>query len=204
MDTLMINTKRLAAVMFAVACCSQLSACITPHSYVDSTLGEPRYSDLKKPEQPAPIQLLFEFQTKGVSNARATEATKQVVSKQLLQSGLFSQVSFDPVPSGRKLMISIDNVPQSDASKKGFTTGLTLGIAGTVVTDEYVCKVSYAEPGHDLITKEVHHAIYSTIGNASAPAGVGPMAPRDAVQIVIRQVIGKSLEEIDEASDLAQ
>ncbi|MEM5421229.1 hypothetical protein [Paraburkholderia ferrariae] len=105
---------------------------------------------------------------------------------------------------GLNLVQSVGNVPQADASKKGFTTELTFGIAGTVVTDEYVCKVSYAEPGHDLVTKEVHHAIYSTIGNASAPVGVGPMAPRDAIQIVIRQVIGKSLEEIDEASDLAQ
>lgn len=201
----MFNTKRLMTLAGAVGLALSLSACMSMHSYVDPSVGEPHYADLKKPASPQPVQLLVELQTKGVPNARATEALKPRVYEQVSQSGLFSQVSYDPVPSGRKLSITINNVPLTDnAAAKGFGTGLTFGLVGSMVTDGYTCTASYIAPGRDAVTKVVKHAIYTTIGNASGPEGLKPMPLQEASSTVIRQIVAKSLEEIDQSSDLAQ
>lgn len=201
----MLNAKRIIALAGSLTLAFSLSACMTAHSYVDQSLGEPHYADLKKSATPQPIQLLVEFQTKGVANARGTDALRPRVYEQVSQSGLFSQVSYEPVPSGRKLSISINNVPLTDAlAAKGFGVGLTFGLVGTMVTDGYVCTVSYVEPGHDAVTKVVKHAIYTTIGNASGPAGLQPMPIQQASDTMIRQIVAKSLEELDQSSDLAQ
>lgn len=201
----MLNAKRITALAGSLTLAFSLSACMTAHSYVDQSLGEPHYADLKKPASPQPIQLLVEFQTKGVANARGTDALRPRVYEQVSQSGLFSQVSYEPVPSGRKLSISINNIPLTDdVAAKGFGVGLTFGLVGTMVTDGYVCTVSYVEPGHDAVTKVVKHAIYTTIGNASGPAGLQPMPIQQASDTMIRQIVARSLEEIDQSSDLAQ
>lgn len=197
--------KRLIAIACVAAGTLQLTGCIAPKLYVDPALGEPHAANLLKPQDPQPVQLLFEFRTKGNANAAVTDRWRPYIQQQVEQSGLFSKVSNEPVPSARKLMISIDNVPLTpDASQKGFTTGLTFGLVGTTVTDGYVCKFSYLEPGHDTVTKEVHHAIYTTIGNEKSPTGLAPLPPLEAFQTVFRQVVGKGLEEIDQASDIAK
>lgn len=201
----MINVKRTAALAGATMIALSLSACMTPHSYVDASLGDPRYADLKKPATPQPIQLVVEFQTKGVTNARGTDYVRSHVYEQVSQSGLFSQVSYDTVPSGRKLLISINNMPLTDnVAAKGFGVGLTFGLIGTMVADGYECTSSYVEPGHDAITKVVKHAIYTTIGNASGPEGLKPMPIQQASDTVLRQMVGKSLEELDQSTDIAQ
>ncbi|MGV2292998.1 hypothetical protein AAHK20_30115 [Trinickia sp. YCB016] len=182
----------------------QLSACISAQHYVDPTLGDTPATDLKKPDNPQPIQLLFEFRTKGVANANVTTSSKPYVSDRVAKSGLFSTVSPVPVPSGRKLSIVIDNVPQADAAKRGFTTGLTFGLAGDTVTDDYVCTFTYMEPGHDPVTKEIHHAIVTTIGVTKGPEGLKPVPLHDAFTTVIKQVVDRGLENLEQASDIAQ
>jgi hypothetical protein len=197
--------KRAAAFFVVASSVFALSGCITVHSYVDQSLGDPHYGDLKKAESPQPIQLLFEFQSKGVSNSRVTESVRSKIYEQVSQSGLFSKLSYDPVPSGRKLSILINNVPlTSNAAAKGFATGLTFGLAGSTVADGYVCTISYIEPGHDIVTRKVNHAIVSTIGNTAGPSGLQAMTTVQAVDKMLRQIVAKGLEEIDNASDLAQ
>ncbi|RBB36994.1 hypothetical protein DPV79_23635 [Burkholderia reimsis] len=201
----MIKDFRIARFSVAIGLTLSLSACLAPHSYVDQSLGEPHYADLKKSASPQPIQLLVEFQTKGVANAQATEALRPRVFEQVSQSGLFSRVSYDPVPSGRKLSITLNNVPLTDnVAAKGFGTGLTFGLIGTMVTDGYICTTNYLEPGHEPVTTTVKHAIHTTIGNASGPEGLQRMSVQEASATMLRQIVGKSLEQIDQASDLAQ
>ncbi|KFG98066.1 hypothetical protein GQ56_0107260 [Burkholderia paludis] len=201
----MIEKIRITRFAISIGMTLALSACLAPHSYVDKSLGEPHYADFKKSETPQPIQLLVEFQTKGVANARVTEALRPRVFEQVSQSGLFSRVSYDPVPSGRKLSITVNNIPLTDnVAAKGFGTGLTLGLVGTMVTDGYVCTTNYLEPGHDPVTTTVKHAIHTTIGNASGPEGLQQMSVQEASATMLRQIVGKSLEQIDQASDLAQ
>ena len=200
------KSSRLLAISGAVTAALSLSACIVPQHYVDPTLGETPASNLIKPHDPQAIQLLFEFRTKGVPNARVTTSIKPRVQDEVSKSGLFSTVSAEPVPSGRKLMISIDNVqPEGQrASQKGFVTGLTLGLDGNTVSDNYVCTFTYLEPGHDPVTKEVHHTLYTTICVTNAPKGLKPVPLNEAIATVFKQAVDKGLAEIDEASDIAQ
>jgi hypothetical protein len=201
----MFNVKRAATLIGAASLALSLSACMTPLSYVDAKLGDTDYATLKKSAAPQPVQLLVEFQTKGVPNARATDYVRSHVYEQVAQSGLFSQVSYTPVPSGRKLSISINNVPLTDnVAAKGFGVGLTFGLVGTMITDGYECTASYVEPGHEAVTKVVKHALYTTIGNASGPEGLKPKPLQQASETVLRQVVAKSLEELDQSTDIAQ
>ncbi len=197
--------KRALTLLMVCSFAAALSGCISLHAYVDNSLGDPHYADLKKPADPQPVQLLFEFQSKSVANARATATLRPKVYEEVAQSGLFSKVSYEPVASGRTLSVMINNVPLTEnAGAKGFATGLTFGLAGSTVSDGYVCTISYVEPGHDVVTKEVKHTIVSTIGNASGPQGLVAMSLTEAVDKVVRQMVGKGLAELDETSDLSK
>lgn len=83
-------------------------------------------ADIAAPREPRPVQLLYEFQTRGVVTARATETTRDMVRTVVINSKLYSRVEATPV-EGRRLVITINNVPvtsESDAKAKGFVTGL--------------------------------------------------------------------------------
>jgi len=201
----MFGLQRLLRLAGVLALALSLSACISTRAYVDNSLGDPNYAALKKPAQPQPVQLLFEFQSKGVANANATDFLKSSVYEQVSQSGLFSQVSYLPVPSGKKLTVSINNVPATDdAVSKGVGVGLTFGLVGTGITDLYVCTASYLSPGREPVTKEIKHSSYSTVGNKAGPPGLKPLSLDQAVRTVVAQMLGKALQEIDDSSDLAQ
>ena len=46
------------------------------------------------------------------------------------------------------LTVSLDNIKiGDDPTSKAFVTGLTFGLAGTAVTDGYVCTLTYLAPG---------------------------------------------------------
>ena len=139
--------------------------------YVDNGLKTVSKTDYMKPPEPKPVQLLFTFQTKGAANARATKQLSEQVTKTIMESGLFSSVSADPVDGGRMLSVRINNVPiTEDAFSKGFATGLTFGLAGNQVTDGYVCTINYQSvAGGELLEAKTRHAIHTTIGAKKAP-----------------------------------
>ena len=128
----------LAAVAIALTGCVSM--------YVDNSLKEVPASDYQRPAHPRPVQLLFAFQTKGVANAKGTEILKQEAMNAVAASGLFESVSEGPVSGGALLSITLNNVPitsQGSAMAKGVMTGATLGLAGSEVSDGYVCTIEY-------------------------------------------------------------
>jgi hypothetical protein len=191
--------NRVPRLLAVVAATLVLSACISPKSYVDPALGNVVVTSLPKPSKPAPVQLLVEFQTKGSPNARATETVRPKVLEQVNQSGLFSQASYQPVTPSRTLSMVFNNMPLTDnVGAKGFGVGLTFGLVGTMVTDGYVCNITLSEPGKQPITKEVKHALHTTVGNADGVKGVSPMAPVDAFNLVLQQLVAAGLKQIAE------
>jgi hypothetical protein len=166
--------------------------------YVDSNAPEVAPASMHKPAQPKPAQLLFEFDTKGAQNSRATDFLKADVTDVVQKSGAFSDVNSSAVPSGAILNIVVNNIPQEDAASKGFVTGLTLGAAGSTVTDYYTCTATYISSGgaHPIV-KEEHDAIYTTIGATSAP----PHATKahnggEAAKTMIRQVVSHAVDDL--------
>ena len=189
------RASRMFKLVFIVAAAATLSGCA--NFYVDTGLADMQPAQVSKVPAPKPAQLLFEFQTKGVVNTRATEMLKAQVLELAQASGMFSQVSTDPVPNGALLNIIVDNVPLTDdAAAKGFLTGLTFGAVGNVVTDGYVCTVNYvAQPGAARVSKSLKHAIHTTVGAKGSPQGAPAAESIDAaVRTMMRQIVLHSLD----------
>jgi hypothetical protein len=167
--------------------------------YVDGMTKEIPASQYRRLEPVHPVQVLFEFQTNGVTNAAATDFLKKSVIEQVNTSGLFSSASEEPVTGGALLGITMNNVAVTDeAFSKGFVTGLTFGLAGSQVTDGYVCTASYSNGDTDQpIVKQARHAVHTTVGASEAPANSVKAASLDeAVRLMTRQIISNVLNDL--------
>lgn len=177
----------LATALLLTACASM---------YVDSGTPDVESSQYRKPEPRHPVQVLFEFQTKGVANARATSFLKAKALQAVSASGVFTEVAEGPVSGGALLSITLNNVPITDnAFTKGFVTGLTFGLAGSQVTDGYVCTVQYTSTnGAPPITAQARHALHTTVGASAAPGNAVKAAnAEEGVSIMTRQVVSNAL-----------
>lgn len=183
----------------ALAGAALLTGCASV--YVDTATKEVPVSQMKKAADPKPVQLVFEFQTKGAPNPRATTLLKDAVTKEVTDTGLFSKVATDPTPNIGMLNVTLNNVPLTEnAAGKGFVTGLTFGLAGSAVTDGYICTVSYLPAGQTTpIVKVARHAIHTTVGNANPPAGVQKSASMlEAVNQMTRDVLSNALKDLSD------
>ncbi|HVI59817.1 MAG TPA: hypothetical protein VM619_13235 [Luteimonas sp.] len=183
------------AIALAFVSCLMLSGCLSTKMYVDPALPTVAKADIQPAAEPRPVQLLFEFRTKGNANAKATAEIRPRVVAAAAESGLFSTVSQAPADGG-VLTVTIDNIVLDDAAMaKGFGTGLTFGLVGSMVTDGYVCTASYSRDG--ITTQaEVKHAIHTTIGNHAAPEGLTPMEPQAAVHKAMDQIAWNLLKQL--------
>lgn len=167
-----------------------VSGCISPRSFVDPTLGDVATAQRVAPATPRPVQLIFEFRTQGAANARATNHLREQVTENVRASGLFSEVSANPVEGGALLSITIDNIPEENAANQGFVTGLTLGAAGTTVTDFYVASARYSAGGGAQLNSEKRHALHTQIGATEAPANMVQAENMEAgARTVVRQLV---------------
>lgn len=168
--------------------------------YVDGNLPETQKSEFRKPQQPPAVQLAFEFQTKRVANARATELLKARVVSQVQESGLFSVVSDGPAPGAGLLSITVNNVPLTDdAAAKGFVTGLTFGLAGNTVADGYDATLRYTPPlaGGSATRIQGKHVIHTAIGTGSPPVGaIKTSGGEEAVTLMLRQLLSRLLSDL--------
>lgn len=165
--------------------------------YVDTATKEVPVDAYQKPTSPHPVQVVFEFQTKGVTNARATQYLAPQVLEQIKGSGLFSDLKTTPVEGGALLSIVLNNVPLTDdAFGKGFVTGLTFGLAGSQVSDGYVCTMKYlAQPQAPAISSTARHAIHTVMGAKDAPANGTRMDSLEmAVKTMTRQIVSTALD----------
>jgi hypothetical protein len=175
-------------------------AAVSAATYVGAALGDVKPEDKVPVAHPQPVQLLFEFHTKGAPNGRATKFLKDQVVETVKASGLFSDVSDDPAPNGAVLDIVIDNVVQpqemSDAEGKGFVTGATFFVAGSNITDHYVCTIDYvAGPTAAKITKTASQSVINQLGliNSPPPDAVKIGGMKDAVLTMTRQIVANPL-----------
>jgi hypothetical protein len=181
---------------------STLSGCAS--FYIDPATKDVAPSEFKHVDQPKPTQFVFEFQTKGAPNARATEKLKQQVTDEVKSSGLFASIVDQPGADTGMLQITLNNVPitsKDEALAKGFATGLTFGLIGSSVTDGYICTVSYLPPGGQkpMIIKTAHHAIHTTLGAASAPEGtIKADSLMDAANTMTRQIVANALRDLSQ------
>ena len=180
-----------------------LSGCISTKRYLDPTLPKIDIASLKQPTTPQPVQLFFEFQTNGTLNAKATELVRPMVLDSLKKSKLFSDVVTTPATAQRKLFITINNIGNlNDAKARGFTTGLTFGLSGSMVTDGYQLNASDTMAGKEEVKHSYKHAMYSTIGNADGPAGLAEVPKADAVRLIMEGLTLNLLNDMSKSGEL--
>ena len=194
----MVRAIRVLRWLVLAAALTCLGGCAA--FYVDGHAPEVPAAQYKKPASPADVQLIWEFQTKGVSNARATEYLKTRVQEQFASSGLFAKVSDTPVPGGALLTATVNNVPlNDDAAAKGFVAGLTFGLAGQTVGDGYECTIRYtpARAGASPLVASGKHVLYTSIGTGGPPPGAQKMAGiEEAITTTMRQLISRTLNDL--------
>jgi len=180
-----------------------LSGCMSVKQYVDPKLPKVSYADLKPVADKQAVQVFLEYQTNGSTNAKATEAVRPIIVDTMNKSGLFDGVKISPETADRKLYITINNFPVTkDASSKGFVTGLTFGLAGSMVTDGFLMNVSYVVPGQPEAKHSYKHALHSTIGNADGPPGLEPVPKGQAIKQVVEGLMLNMLNDLDRAGEL--
>ncbi len=190
---------RRVALVAAGVIAATMTGCVSIKPYVSNGVRDVPASEYAKPDPAHAVQVLFDFQSKGVDNARVTAAMKARVIDQVAASRLFDKVEETPVAGGALLIVTVNNVPLDDhAAAKGFATGLTFGLAGNVAGDGYIATAKYTPPGATQpITKEVHHALYTTIGNHDAPPNASPAATMDeAVSKMLHQSVSNLLNDV--------
>jgi hypothetical protein len=175
-------------------------------AWLDAGLTDVKPEDKVVVAHPQPVQLLFQFQTKGAPNARATKFLKAQIVDTVKASGLFSEVSDAATANGALLSVVVNNVVDPDemhaAEGKAFVTGATFFVAGTSVRDGYICTVDYlAGPNAPKITKIAHHSIITQLGmvNSPPPGAVKIGSTNDAVMTMTRQIVSNPLNAL--ASD---
>ena len=196
--------RRVSLVVVAGLAIALTTGCAT--HYVDGATKEVAASEYRKPTVLHPVQMLFEFQTRGVANAAATSHLKPQVLQKVKDSGLFSTVEEEPVKGGALLSVKLNNVPiGDDAFSKGFVTGLTFGLVGSQVSDGYVCTVTYLADGQsNPITKTARHAIHTTIGAAPSPGAARKAnSIADAVTQMTSQILSTALNELSQDAAFA-
>ena len=177
------------------------TGCLTTKSYVDPTLPKVALSDLQAVPNPAPIVLKTNFQTQGKDNLQVTGMIYDQASAVLRSTGMFSQVLAATAGDAPRLDINMNNVGDLGAAVgKGIGTGLTLGLAGSMVTDGYIFTAKYTKPGSEPVSREYKHAIHSTIGNKSGPPGLKPVT--NAFDQVLRELVLKLLKDLQDEGQL--
>ncbi len=168
-----------------------------PKAYVDPNLPRVTYNEIESPQDPMSLRVSFDFQTNGKHNKRATKQVSQIVLETLNASNIFSSVELLELSDEANLDIVMNNVADlGKAIGKGFVTGLTFGIAGSLVTDNYVFRAIYKTPGKEPVTLEYNHAIHSTIGNKRGPDGLKPMTLKEAIEDVTEQLVLNMLRDL--------
>lgn len=79
------------------------------------------------------------------------------------------------------------------AERQVVGTGLTFGLVGSHVTDNYEMTVRLTQG--EIVTKRYQHAILSTVGNASGPPGMTSVNFATAVNQVIDDLVLNSLKD---------
>ena len=161
-----------------------MTACISSKAYVDPKYATLDYSSVAVAPQNATVAATFLRDGKPIKRAQRTlqASVEEVLTKAgytIVEEG--SDANFE---------VTFNNIPEQGAFGKGFGTGLTLGLAGTAVSDFYEILIVRTQSG-EAVTREYGHAIHTTVGNAAVPvANVTPSANlNDAFGDIVEDVL---------------
>ncbi len=179
--------KRTAIVLTLLICGAGYAA--ASKSYVDPSYGKVQYSDIVKPAQPYKLKLNVEFQRNGQHLPQVDSAIMRQVDRVIRATGFAIPVT-DGEAGSDEISIVLNNIADiAQAKKKGYVTGSTFYLKGSVVTDYYEMQASATIAGKIITKSGYKHAIHTTIGLAKGPKGVPSMTAAEAVDKVVEELI---------------
>lgn len=179
-----------------------LTACISPKSYLDPSQPKIAYTDLKRPSKPIPLKLTTEFQRNGEAYPKANATLLDNTSRILRASGVIEP---DGQNSLGTIHVTVNNLADiASAASKGFGTGLTFGLVGSTVADNYELTMSIALRDKTITKNGIRNGIATAIGNTSIPPGVETFTPSLAFQKVLEQMLLEALKQIQTDESLTK
>lgn len=202
----MRNSRRLTIKLVRnciITLCSGflLQGCISLKTYVDPQYHKASYADLQRVSPPYFLSVKVEFQRNGVDKPQVDRQIQDDVERTLRASGVALPYDGKGSAAG-EIHVTMNNVTEvGAAAAKGFGTGLTFGLVGSHVTDNYEFTIRLTQ--QDQTTERVYrHALMSTVGNASGPPGQSPVALAMAVNTVVDDALLNFLEDTQAAGKL--
>ena len=190
-----VRTRFQAGLLLSIALLCV--GCISPKSYVDPKLPKVSYESLSLRTTPAVLVLKANFQRNGEDKPKLDSLVQNKATLVLRASRQFSTVQSEPSSGSDSLIMTINNVANmGTAVGKGIGTGLTFGLAGSLVTDGYEIKAVFTPSGGKEVTKSYTHAIHTTIGNHKGPEGLQSMTTSEAFDKVVEEVVLKLLSDL--------
>jgi hypothetical protein len=165
-----------------------LAACITPVAYVD-----PKY-DSAAVIVPQSAGLTTDLEVEFFRNGKPAKSVDKTLRKSVEKA--LAIRGWQVAESGGllKMKFEIDNrADLGEAAADGFGTGLTLGLAGSTVSDFYQAKVSITGK-ESTFEKTYDHAIHTTIGRVKEPP-IANVAPAGNLQGAFDMLIGDIVDQ---------
>jgi len=154
------------------------TGCFSPKAYVDPQFRRAKFEDIKPSDNSKPVVVKVSYQVNGKAKPRVDDYVRIRVMKVLREAKVRAEYK-NQQTAGPHLAIVVNNLADvGDAGTKGAATGLTFGLAGCEVVDNYEMTAVYTPADGPPITKKYKHALHSTIGAHSAPVGMEPV-PRE-------------------------
>lgn len=194
--------KLLRSFVLSAAISLGVGGCMSPKSFVDPTYPKISYDQLAKRQSPLRLNVVVEFQRNGEPFPKADSTLRDNTERVLRGSGVIVPVS----DRGEgEIRVVVNNIAdRGAAAAKGFGTGLTLGLAGTTVTDAYEMSVAITANGKTVRRAAIKHALHTAIGNTTIPEGLETMPPQAAFERVLEQMILRVLHDIQGKGELSR
>ena len=177
-----------------------LFGCISPKSFVDPSAQKFTYDDIKRRVESVKLRLSVEFQRHGLPYPKADPSLKDSAERTLRATGVIIPTDVDSV--GEIKIIVNNTADTATAAAKGFGTGLTFGLIGSTVQDNYELTMTITIKGRTITKSGIKHSIFTTIGNAAAPEGVQTSPSVVAFSKVLEQMILQALKDVENSKEL--
>lgn len=186
----------LAALLSSVV----LAGCISTKSFIDPSVPKVSYEDLEKRAEPLRLKLLVQFQRMGQPFPKADSTLRDDAERVLRGTGLVVPVNDQAIG---EISITVNNTGDLGTTvAKGIGSGLTLGLVGTTVMDAYEMSIAITINGKTVSRTAVKHAIYTSVGNTTLPAGVEVVPPNVAFGRVLEQMLLRALQDMQKSGEL--
>jgi len=168
--------------------------CVSNNVYVENGHDKADFRDLRPRDPPTPVLVVADFRVNGQARPEVNPQVFGEIVRVLQRTRVLKPVSTDP---GVSLTVIVDNtVDLNQAGKQGFMTGLTEGLVGSMVKDNYRFTYTLQKKGGKPQTALYQHALITVSGREAPPSYGQPHGIDDAFAIVVKQSVLEFLSDI--------